>query len=98
MNATYKDLMGAHQVDVPAHLQADAEIPIIWGLQRQGDVIVIPMRAARVSGQEPVPAEGVAVVRGEAGGNTHLWSAARPRWSCCGRRVRRPPRLLIWAR
>lgn len=78
MSTTYAELMGHHQVDIPAHLQADAEIPILRGIQRQGDVIVIPMRAAKVAGQAPVPADGVPVVRGEAGGNTHLLVAGTP--------------------
>lgn len=72
VTATYANLLGRHQVDIPEHLAADAEIPVCAGVTRQGDVIVIPMRAAKVAGQQPVPPEGVPVVRGEAGGNTHL--------------------------
>lgn len=78
MTTTYAELLGAHNVEVPAHLEAEAEIPVLAGMQRQGDVLVIPMRAAKVAGQQPVPADGVPVVRGEAGGNTHLLVAAGP--------------------
>lgn len=53
------------------HLE-DAEVPVLSGPQRQGDVIVAPMRAGAVEGLVPVPAHGIAVVRGENGGNTHL--------------------------
>ena len=75
---TYAAILDQHQVEIPAHLAADAEVPVLSGMQRQGDIIVIPMRSARVSGQTPVPAEGVAVVRGEAGGNTHLLVGGDP--------------------
>ncbi len=68
---TYGDLLGRHDVEIPAHLVAQAEVPVLAGVQRQGDLIVLPMRPGADAGQ-PVPAEGVAVVRGEAGGNTHL--------------------------
>jgi hypothetical protein len=70
---TYADVMTTHDVEIPDHLVAEAEIPVIDGKpQRQGDVIVLPMRDGQVSNLKPIPAEGIAVVRGEAGGNTHL--------------------------
>lgn len=69
---TLQDVMTPHGVEIPAHLAADAEIPVLTGIQRQGDVFVVPMRKGRVAGLKPIPAEGIAVVRGEAGGNTHL--------------------------
>lgn len=68
---TYEDIMTKHDVELPAHLVADAEIPVLTGAQRQGDVIVLPMRSGKVANLKPIPAEGIAVVRGEAGGNTH---------------------------
>lgn len=65
--------MTKHDVEIPAHLVADAEIPVVAGKpQRQGDVFVLPMREGKVANLKPIPAEGIAVVRGEAGGNTHL--------------------------
>lgn len=74
---TYGAILTRHQVEVPAHLEADAEVPVVSGLQRQGDVLVVPHRASKDKGQR-VPAEGIAVVRGEAGGNTHLLVADGP--------------------
>lgn len=68
---TYSSILDRHQVEIPAHLEAQAEVPVVTGLQRQGDVIVIPQRAGKDKGTQ-VPPEGVAVVRGETGGNTHL--------------------------
>lgn len=70
-------LLTDHGVEVPAHLQADAEIPVICGLQVQGDIAIIPTRPGVDVGR-PVPADGVPVVRGEAGGNTHLLVADGP--------------------
>lgn len=68
-------LIDRHGVDVLEHLDRDALVPALAGLQAQGDVIVVP--APMVGGRltEPcgaVPADGVVVVRGENGGNTHL--------------------------
>ena len=77
---TLDQLITIHGVDVDDHLDRQATVAIIAGLQRQGDVIVIP---AAIAGQitpatTPVPASGVPVVRGEAGGNTHLLLADGP--------------------
>lgn len=70
--STLSDIMAPHRVEIPEHLAAQAEVPLLSGLQRQGDVLITPMKPGQIAGLEPVPAEGVAVVRGEAGGNTHL--------------------------
>jgi len=62
-----------------AHLAAELDIPTIAGLQHQGDVSVIPAAMAPGDHVRPttrVPAAGVAVVRGEAGGHTHLLLAS----------------------
>jgi hypothetical protein len=56
---------------VSTDLVADLAIPALTGLQRQGDIIVKPVRPGKDAGV-PVGCDGVAVVRGEAGGNTHL--------------------------
>lgn len=65
---TLTELIDHHGIDVHEHLDRALEIPALAGLQRQGDVIVIP---ADVEATTPVPVAGVPVVRGEAGGNTH---------------------------
>ena len=66
------ELLTQHDIEIPAHLATDAEIPVCTGLQHQGDVFVVPMRPGKVTGLKPIPPQGIAVVRGEAGGNTHL--------------------------
>jgi hypothetical protein len=53
---------------------ADIEIPVLDGVQRQGDVIVLPRIGILATTQ--VPAAGTPVVRGESGGNTHAIFAA----------------------
>ncbi len=77
MTTTYGDVLGAHGVDIPAHLEAQAAIPVLGGLQVQGDVAVIPTRPGMKQGT-PVPPAGIAVVQGESGGNTHLLVAEGP--------------------
>lgn len=76
---TLAALETVHGVQVDEHLDRDVTIPVSAGLQRQGDVIVIPTalvgRAVR-DATDPVPDAGVPVVRGENGGNTHLLLAA----------------------
>lgn len=47
----------------------DDIVPIMTGLQRQGDIIVIP--TGNETAVTPVPDTGTPVVRGENGGNTH---------------------------
>lgn len=53
------------------------EYPVCCGPQRQGDVIVWPHRPGKNAWTAvAIPAEGVAVVRGEVGGHTHLLQGA----------------------
>ncbi len=76
--ATYADVLSPHGVAIPAHLEAQAAIPVVTGRpQVQGDVLVLPTQAGIKPGR-PVPPDGIAVVRGESGGNTHLLVADGP--------------------
>jgi len=70
--ATTTELTTATGVSVVTTVD-DIEIPVLSGLQRQGDVMVIP---ADVATTTAVPPAGAAVVRGENGGNTHAIYAA----------------------
>ena len=54
------------------HLTNDVDVPVLTGAQRQGDVLIVPMKPGKIAGLVPIPPEGVVVVRGENGGNTHL--------------------------
>jgi hypothetical protein len=72
--ATIAELITRHGVDVLEHLDRQIDVPVLTGLQAQGDVIVIPQKGLGLLDKvdTPVPSSGVAVVRGENGGNTHL--------------------------
>lgn len=69
---TLEQVLTRHEQTVLDHLDQQVTVPIV-DFGRQGDVIVIPARIAgtRTAGT-PVGRDGVAVVRGENGGNTHL--------------------------
>lgn len=84
---TIEQAIQAYGVDIDEHLDREATIPVCDGLQFQGDVAVVPdnMCGGPLDpAATPVPTAGVAVVRGENGGNTHLllgdcfFDAARP--------------------
>lgn len=81
MHSTLAELIDNHSVDVLDHLDRDQLVPVHTGLQFQGDVAVIPTHLAGMRSNDaasPVPRAGVAVVRGENGGNTHLLLAEGP--------------------
>ncbi|MEV5826030.1 hypothetical protein AB0L25_10675 [Spirillospora sp. NPDC052242] len=61
-----------------ARLDASLAVPVIDGLQAQGDLIVVPLHVLSASvhvrtnaAWTDVPPEGVELLRGVAGGNTH---------------------------
>lgn len=58
------------------------DIPTVTGLQHQGDVTVVPagMAPEYTEPATRVPRAGVAVVRGESGGNTHRLLAEGDVW------------------
>jgi HNH endonuclease len=71
---TVSEAIAHFGVDVLDHLDRQAEIPVLAGLQFQGDVAVVPvplLDLAPSQADTPVPPSGFPVVRGEAG-NTHL--------------------------
>lgn len=67
---TVGHLTEATGVTVTADWAADVDIPVLTGLQRQGDVLIVPSPHVKAAAT-PVPATGTPVVRGESGGNTH---------------------------
>ncbi|MFC5183086.1 hypothetical protein [Actinomadura harenae] len=78
MTLTLSDLTRQTGLDVLDHLEMDAAIPVLDGLQAQGDLIVVPLAdlADAVTVEDrarwrPVPPDGVEVLRGGAGGNPH---------------------------
>jgi hypothetical protein len=66
---TIAEAIDKHGIDVLDHLDRSLSIPILSGIQFQGDIAVVPATGAEAT--TPVPTKGLAVVRGENGGNTH---------------------------
>lgn len=67
--------------EVLEHLEAEAEVPVISGLQAQGDLIIVPAPVRGFSGGEgkPVPAAGIAVIEAAGdGGHEHRLFAGTP--------------------
>jgi hypothetical protein len=71
--ATINELAQATGITVVTEHDADVDIPVLSGMQRQGDVLVLP---AAVTAGTAVPASGTAAVRTENDGNTHAVYAA----------------------
>lgn len=67
---TLAEAIEVHGIDVDEHLDRQMAIPVLTGLQAQGDVMVVP-RPALGAAVVAVPRNGVPVVRGEFGGHTH---------------------------
>lgn len=70
------ELLDKTGLDVLEHLEREVTVPVIDGLQAQGDLIVVPSGmittvTAAQFGWRPVPPEGVELVRGVAGNNPH---------------------------
>ncbi|MQY05804.1 hypothetical protein [Actinomadura macrotermitis] len=78
MTMTLADLTARTGLNVLDHLERAAALPIVDGLQAQGDLIVVPLAFVEqavtppaLGGWRPVPAAGVELLRGAAGGNPH---------------------------
>lgn len=67
------ELLDHTGLDVLGHLDRQVAVPVVDGLQAQGDLIVLPEEMTDVvaHGWRPLPAEGVELVRGEDGNNPH---------------------------
>jgi len=71
MHRTLAEVTALADTDVLDHLDRQVTVPVLDGVQPQGDVIVIPTTVTAWDANQ-VPPQGVPVVRGENGGNTHL--------------------------
>jgi hypothetical protein len=77
MTVTLRQLSEQASIVVLDHLELEASIPIVNGPQAQGDLIVVPEHYARgvtvptYAVWREVPASGIELLRGAAGGNTH---------------------------
>lgn len=83
MTPTLGELITAHGVDVLDHLDRGLEVPVLGGLQFQGDLAVIPAepgehRSMASDRFQPVPAEGIAVIPAVGSGHEHRLLAGTP--------------------
>lgn len=81
MSTTLGQLIDAHGVDVLEHLDRSVEVPVLPGLQAQGDLAVIPLAGASAgdgTAGQPVPPAGVAVIEAVDGGHEHRLLASSP--------------------
>ncbi|MEU8635600.1 hypothetical protein AB0C38_25835 [Amycolatopsis sp. NPDC048633] len=69
------ELLDRTGLDVLAHLDRQVDVPVIDGLQAQGDLMVVPVEMATAvraqGGWHALPAEGAELVRGGDGTNPH---------------------------
>ena len=101
MTVTLASLAARTGTAVLDHLERSVTIPVVDGLQAQGDLIVVPydVLAGRVevfsaARWTPVPPEGVELLRGVAGGHAHTLVAdpGTCRWTAM---VTDPDRLTL---
>lgn len=76
---TLADITRATGFEVLEHLEAEAEVPVLGGLQAQGDLFIVPVAApGSLNGDNAVPPEGVAVIAAVDGGHEHRLFAGTP--------------------
>lgn len=77
--ATLAQISGQTGFEVLEHLEAEAEVPVLDGLQAQGDLFVVPMAAELVKEDgDLVPAAGVPVIEAVGSGHEHRLFAGTP--------------------
>jgi hypothetical protein len=79
--ATLGQLIDRHGVDVLDHLDRDAGVPVLDGLQFQGDLAVIPAASHgrhAADNAAKVPAAGIAVIEAVGSGHEHRLLAGTP--------------------
>lgn len=100
MTTTLAELTARTGLAVLDHLEREVSLPVVSGLQAQGDLIVVPyamLRDVTVSRHprwRDVPAEGIELLRSAAGANPHTLVAdpGTCRWTT---RVTDPERLAL---
>lgn len=81
MTRTLAEITAAHGFEVLEHLEAEAQIPVLGGLQAQGDLFVIPRQAAgrhAADRTREIPAAGIPVIEAIGGGHEHRLFAGKP--------------------
>ena len=75
---TYGALLSQHGISIPEHLEAEAQVPVLSGVQAQGDLLVVPVDKTQLGTGQLVPMGGYQVVRGEAAAHTHWLDGLGP--------------------
>jgi hypothetical protein len=77
---TLADITAVHRFQVLEHLEAEAQVPVLGGLQAQGDLFVIPQAAAgrQAAGGMVVPPAGIAVIPAVGSSHEHRLFAGTP--------------------
>jgi hypothetical protein len=70
-SVTLGQLIGRHGVEVLGHLDRQLEVPVLNGLQFQGDLAVIPLGRRMTGAWRPVPPEGMPVIEAAGSGHEH---------------------------
>jgi hypothetical protein len=81
MTKTLGEITTAHGFAVLEHLEAEAQVPVLPGLQAQGDLFICPAPDRAYKGgsaARTVPAEGIAVIEAINGGHEHRLFAGTP--------------------
>ncbi len=72
MSLTNREVLTRHKIQTHGIEHLDAVVPVLTDPQAQGDVLVLTSKTKATKG-EPIPANGVMVVRGETeSGNSHI--------------------------
>jgi hypothetical protein len=71
MTVNLGDVLDRARIGTLGVLDTQIDVPMLTGVQRQGDVLVLP-RPNRKAAITPIPATGVQIVRAEASANTHM--------------------------
>ena len=88
--STLREAIGQHGFDVLDHLDTSVEVPVLDGLQVQGDLCIVPIAIAGpvpVSGRVTVPAAGIPVISPVGSGHEHRLFAGEPGtafWAAAG--------------
>lgn len=79
---TLADITRTTGFEVLEHLEAEAEVPVLDGLQAQGDLFIVPRAVAgrplQYEAAVEVPADGIAVIEAVGGGHEHRLFAGVP--------------------
>lgn len=88
---TLGEVATEHGFAVLEHLEAEAQVPVLPGLQAQGDLFIVPETSRgrhAADSAEPVPAAGIAVIEAIGSGHEHRLFAGTPGtawWTPAGR-------------